>query len=391
MNILILVPALTVGGGEIFAVRLANALSVKHQVTLMDLKPGNRNAHVLHRIQPQVKVVSGDVPFSGPELLFRKILVKAGLFFPFLHRLLARSRAQGFASFLHDYVENNKIDVVNSHMASADWHAFQYFKKGHRRAKFIVSMHGCYNRAEKSTDPKRTGPVKNRGHIFGAADHIVLLTPKNALPLAGHRLKNEPVYIPLGLENISPPPGITRNKNFTFILVSRAIERKGWEEAIEAVSTLRTEGHTVDLLLVGGGGHQEALQKKHAKDPFIQFTGESSEVTAWIHRSDVGLFPSCIESESYPNAVIEYLACGKPVIGTDIGEVAHMISTPGSVRAGFLLDYHPEGISVGQLVFFMKKYLTDVGLLPAHRLLAREAFQKFDMKKCVSAYEMLYK
>ncbi len=109
-----------------------------------------------------------------------------------------------------------------------------------------------------------------------------------------------------------------------------------------------------------------------------------------MQQCDVGLFPSYIESESYPNTVIEYLACGKPVIGTDIGEVKNMMSAPDGTLAGQLLAYHPAGISITELATCMRRYVENPALLQQQGALARLAFEKFDLDRCVDAYETAY-
>lgn len=398
MNIALVIPSLLVGGAEVFIVRLANRLAQRnHRVFLIHLNPDLRSTLLEERISDQVTVVPFRYKLSRPQTIRWKILYmttewNASLYAEVLFRR-NKFKAQCFANFLGDFCLKNQIDVINSHLLITDWSVAHYFWKKPRTQKFVVSMHGCYNSAELGTRPFLIRVDKDRANVLGTADRIVLLTPKNAIPLRGIKLKNEPVYIPLGFEkqaNLPRKDELIQHGPLTFALVSRAIARKGWEEAIRAATQLTAEGIECKLILVGGGVYQQQLQDTYGHLPFVQFAGATAQVLSWVQQCDVGLFPSYIESESYPNTVIEYLACGKPVIGTDIGEVRNMMSAPDGQLAGKLLDFDPKGISVTQLTACLREYDKNRPLLAEHGKLAELAFEKFDMELCAAAYENAY-
>ncbi len=400
MNILLVIPSLALGGAEVFVVRLANCLSKRgNNVFLLDINPDRRSPLLTARIAPEVNLIHFDKSISFIQKLIWKIIFTISRFTNKLLfksiQLRKRQDAKKLSRLIESLVQQYKIQVVNSHLASADWMVTHYFATHTRNQKFIISMHGCYNQDDVYTNPGKKQLHRDMQRGLELADHIVLLTKKNALPLKGLQLRNKPVYIPLGFE---APAGWATNTeiqapaySITFGLVSRAVARKGWEEAISATQKLQKGGINCRLILVGGSEYQQKLQQQFDHLPYIQFVGAASQVLGYVSQFDVGLFPSCIESESFPNTVIEYLACGKPVIGTDIGEVKNMISTPEGEYAGRLLDYDSAGISIKQLVNFMREYGQDKGMLSEHSRLAKIAFKKFDMIKCVEAYEAVYR
>lgn len=398
MNIALVIPSLLVGGAEVFIVRLANRLAQRnHRVFLLHLNPDLRSPLLEARISDQVTVV----PFHYKLSLLQTIRWKAlymttqwnvSLYEEVLFRR-NKFKAQCFARFLENFCVKNQIDVVNSHLLITDWSVAHYFWKKPRPQKFVISMHGCYNSVELNTRPFLMRVNQDLSKVLGTADRTVLLTPKNAVPLQGVRLKNEPVYIPLGFEKPKDLPTQdepTLHRPLTLALVSRAIARKGWEEAIAAVIQLTAEGIECKLILVGGGVYQQQLQAEYGHLPYLQFVGATAQVLTWVKACDIGLFPSYIESESYPNTVIEYLAYGKPVVGTDIGEVRNMISTSQGQLAGRLLNYDPNGISITQLADYLREYAHNHTLLAEHGELAQLAFEKFDLDHCVDAYEAAY-
>lgn len=399
MNILLVIDSLAIGGAEVFIVRLANHLARRnHRVFILDINPAKRSQLITQRISDQVHLLTIDKSLSLYEKIQWKLIYTISRFSEswgnkaaFLRK---RFEAKKLAKYLENVTQEQDIDVINSHLATADWMVAHYFASKNRKQKFIISMHGCYNQVDVETHPVKKLQYADRNWLLGLADYIVLLTPQNARPLINVPLRQDPVFIPLGFD--SPPDQLPdaaaakQTSSFTFGLVSRAIPKKGWEEAILATSLLNEERISCKLILVGGGEYQQMLQQRFGHLPYVHFVGASGQVTDWISQFDVGLLPSYVEYESFPNTVIEYLACGKPVIATNIGEVQNMISTPDGQLAGTLLTYLPEGISVTQLADRMRDYTQNRELLSRHTDLAPKAFEKFDMDRCVLSYEAIY-
>jgi glycosyltransferase involved in cell wall biosynthesis len=399
MNILLIIPSLQIGGAEVFVVRLANHLAQRgHKVWLLDVNPKDRSPLLTLRINPDVQLLLFEKELSFIEKAFWKLLYIIGQFTEaWLSRVYYHRKkydTKKLAHVLENLVKNKQIEVINTHLASADWMVAHYIESQNKPPKYVISMHGCYNQADFTNHPVKKQIYLDRKWVLELADQVVLLTPKNAEPLEGFRLRNEPVYIPLGFDRPGTAklnPKISQPESYiTFGLVSRAVARKGWEEAVQATQLLYMEGLPCRLVLVGGGSSQVQLQQQFGLLPYIHFVGATAEVLECVKQFDVGLFPSYIETESFPNVVIEYLACGKPVIGTDIGEVKNMITTSDGNLAGQLLYYRSEGTSVTELADLMRNYIQNEELFHLHQERAYDAFKKFDMVSCVSAYENVY-
>src|SRR5262249_52066284 len=118
---------------------------------------------------------------------------------------------------------------------------------------------------------------------------------------------------------------------FCFVLSSRAIPEKGWEGAIIAVRRINDlppadrGGRRARLILIGDGYHAEEVRQRFADEPAVTFRGQLEHPVDTIVQCDAGLLPSWFVSESAPLAIIEYLACGLPVIATDRGSIPQMI------------------------------------------------------------------
>jgi len=88
------------------------------------------------------------------------------------------------------------------------------------------------------------------------------------------------------------------------------------------------------LGIAGEGPFLKQYMKKYS---FVKFYGkvEHSQLTSLINTHDIIILPSLINSsESFPNSLLEAMACGKPIIATNVYGIPEMI-TPG--LNGFLI------------------------------------------------------
>ncbi|MDR0993781.1 MAG: glycosyltransferase, partial [Verrucomicrobiota bacterium] len=127
--------------------------------------------------------------------------------------------------------------------------------------------------------------------------------------------------IALGL----PPEGLV------FAYSGKLNRGKGLERLITIWGRFAAEHPTARLLLIGSGKGQylscEEELKKQAQaervDASILFTGYVEDVAAYLHVADAFVFPS--ESEAQGLSVLEAMACGVPVLASDIPGIADMV------------------------------------------------------------------
>ncbi len=115
------------------------------------------------------------------------------------------------------------------------------------------------------------------------------------------------------------------------LFVGNLIKRKNVESLLEAKKIANSDYY---LVVVGDGPLFKNLRKK-VKDENIRdviFTGARDDVEDIIPSCDVLILPSF--SESFGLVLIEALACGKPVIGSDVGGITEIINDD----VGLLVD-----------------------------------------------------
>jgi len=107
------------------------------------------------------------------------------------------------------------------------------------------------------------------------------------------------------------------------------IPRKGHKYLIMALSEVLREHPTVRLTLTGDGPLKDELidlTRDLGNSKNVHFTGRVSyeELYRLLAMTDIYVFPSL--SESFPFAILEAMAAGKPIVATDVGGVSEAVS-----------------------------------------------------------------
>lgn len=115
------------------------------------------------------------------------------------------------------------------------------------------------------------------------------------------------------------------------LYVGRLVAEKGLRELIEAFRQLAVQRPNLELVLVGGGPMQGELGALGASIGGIRLTGPMAPATVahWMVAADLVTLPSY--SEGHPNVLVEALACGRPVVATDVGGIPEVVDTASGV------------------------------------------------------------
>ena len=107
------------------------------------------------------------------------------------------------------------------------------------------------------------------------------------------------------------------------LFVGNLIKRKNVNLLLEAKKQSEDD---YELVVVGDGPLMNELKSKVEKDniPDVRFLGSRTDVENIIPGCDMLVLPSF--SESFGLVLIEALACGKPVIGSNVGGISEIIT-----------------------------------------------------------------
>jgi glycosyltransferase involved in cell wall biosynthesis len=143
----------------------------------------------------------------------------------------------------------------------------------------------------------------------------------------------------------------------------RIVQEKGVLDFVDALARLREEGVPATGLLVGSGRAEAAVRERierHGLSGHTRMVGAvpHGEVSRYYRAADVVVVPSRTTAgwrEWFGRVIIEANASGVPVVGSDSGEIPHVI---GQTGGGLVF---PEG-DVGAMVDRLRTLLETPGL-----------------------------
>ena len=118
--------------------------------------------------------------------------------------------------------------------------------------------------------------------------------------------------------------------------VGNLLELKGHHLVIDALQALATQYPAARLVIVGHGPERHHLQQ-HARDRGVSnrvtFAGAvpNDELARWYSAADALVLAS--SREGWPNVLLEAMACGTPVVATNVGGTAEVMAGPVGVLA----------------------------------------------------------
>jgi len=113
------------------------------------------------------------------------------------------------------------------------------------------------------------------------------------------------------------------------VYIGRMDVKKGLRELVEAAALLHPGRPKLHVYLIGEGSDRPviegAIQASNAAG-YIHLLPECSfgEVPSWMTAANLVTLPSYMEG--CPNVVLEALACGRPVVATNVGGIPEMMS-----------------------------------------------------------------
>ena len=139
--------------------------------------------------------------------------------------------------------------------------------------------------------------------------------------------------------NVNEVPEIRKKLNLPqnkviFVYSGGFIDRKNQKEAITAFLNMKKNQEAV-LLLLGDGKDFETLKSQYEKYENVLFRGKVSNVNEYLHASDVYLSTS--KSEGLPNGVLEAMACGLPVLLSNIPQHIEVLEADSSCGHSYIL------------------------------------------------------
>lgn len=241
-----------------------------------------------------------------------------------------------------------KIEVIHAHglvagFVGAFWG--KVFKK-----RVIISTHSIYNFPKKGVYRKFvTWIFKNVSFCLGlskqAAEEI------NSLGVSSSKVDSFTYWIDLEkfkkIEEAKRLLGWDDNLIVTF--VGRLVFGKGIEQLLESV---KSWDKNIGLKIIGSGPLQEKVKQAELKHKNVKLFGaiDQNSLPLYYSGSDILIVPSTSE-EGFGRVILESLACGTPIIGSNRGGINEAID----LSVGRLIEVSPENIKEAVEYFYTNR------------------------------------
>ena len=301
-------------------------LSVIAPVAFLDY--GNPDGRLLAALEIPARRNDQGVEIAHPRWLYPPFGGWLNAFFLFarLVRPVARSRRAG------------AVDVIDAHFAHPEGIAAALLGAT-LRVPFLVTIRGSELRYQRHRLKRywMAWALRRADRVIAVSNGLRDLAI--ALGVDEHRA----VTIPNGIDAsmfFRRDRAASREKHRiaagerVVLCAGDLAELKGHHRAIAAIDALSRSGCSTQLLIAGGAGrsgrYADALRTLVAErdlEDRVRFLGAVRQETLAELMTAADVFCLASSTEGWPNVVNEALACGTPVVATDVGAVRQMITS----------------------------------------------------------------
>lgn len=320
------------GGQNVYVAEVARCLAQKgYQVDIYTRRESSDIPEVVG-FAPRVRVIHIT---AGPST----VLPKEALF----------AHMNEFTDHVLRFIQDQKItyDLVHAHFWLSGMVAMAIKKKLH--IPFVVTFHalGKVRRQHQGADdkfPPQREQIEQQ--IIADADKIIAECPNDLKDLIQlyHSPSEKLEIIPCGynpadfypIEKKAAKRKLALSPELDYILqLGRIVPRKGIDNVLSAFASLQHRLPRLRLLIVGGDldnlsndcelARLQQLAASLEVSDKVQFVGQKSREELKYYYSAADVFVTTPWYEPFGITPLEAMACGTPVVGSDVGGISYTI------------------------------------------------------------------
>ena len=233
-------------------------------------------------------------------------------------------------SLLFMITNSKKIDVIHAQGLNAG--AIGVILKLVFKKRLIISLHAIYtNIGSHGLIASLIRIILNSAHVTLGISNAVN-SQFNQTSIKVSSLKKYRYWVdlkhfkPMNLKESRKKIGV--DDRFTVLFVGRLIPIKGIKLLVEIAHEL----DQIQFLFIGAGPLESFLKNASKQNPNIQFLGnvQNYDLPAYYNSADIFCIPSQYE-EGLGRVVMESVACGIPVVGSNRGGISEALNKTISI------------------------------------------------------------
>lgn len=215
-----------------------------------------------------------------------------------------------------------------------------------RRFAMPAITHSCYRGSKAQSVIMATTLAVHRG-TWHSVDRFIALTDGVADYLRGYGIPAEHITVK---PNAVADPGIPTPPGSDFLFVGRLSAEKGVELLLNAWAR-HPDGTQGTLRVIGDGPLRPAVEAAAAIRSDIDFVGLTDNVAAQAAMRAAGVLvvPSTWH-DVLPTVIIEALANGRAVLGTNLGGIPYLVGAGTPAAAGWVVEPTVDDLAGGLAV-----------------------------------------
>ena len=364
-----LVQALKVGGAQNLAVQIANtraaagAPSYLYVMTGPDVLSGKISADVTVRYLDFERItVSNPVAFAW-SLAPRYLRIAGQLARDRIDVVQTHLPGANYWGLLLALTRRCKVVATVHNNAEFDYGEQDALRRARwRRRAYCAILSHCHATVAVS-ESVRTSLLRDLQVTSDVAQRLVVVTNGVQIPSPLTETERAAVRTRFGIPETAP----------LILAAGRLSEQKNFAVLVDAVGTLKRTVPSLHTIIAGDGPQRAALRARAdslALGNRLQLPGNVTELTPLMQTADLFVLPSLWEG--LPLVLLEAMACGLPVVASDIAGIAEVVTDGVD---GVLVPPGDSGPLAGALRDLLEQEPTRLALSQRATALIRRRFR----------------
>ncbi len=259
-------------------------------------------------------------------------------------------------------------------------------------AKKILNIPMINNEITDATPGQK---LIGKSWVFNASDKIIANTRAGLLAYNAPPNKSSVIYNGFNfnrLKSIKNPVAIREkffiNTKYVVGMVASFNTYKDYETYLQAAEISLKQNPDITFLCIGDG--EDSHLRNRFSNPKILFLGKQNEVESIMNICDVGVLAtnSKNHAEGISNALLEFMALGKPVIATNTGGSIELII---EAETGYLVDAFDARALAEKINFLLDNTEASLSMGQKAKIRVEENFSIASMaNEFYKAYQEVY-